>query len=55
MKYNAVLVCIFGRVEPEFEVLVIVLNKIQKDSRRFKDYKIVSGAVNEDWDASVGV
>ena len=55
MKYDAVLIRILDGVEPEFKVLVVVLSKIQQDCRRFKDGEIVSGAVNEDWDASVGV
>jgi hypothetical protein len=55
LEYNAVLIRILDGVEPEFEVLVVVLSEIQKDCRRFKDCKIVSGVVNEDWDASVGV
>ena len=55
LKYDAVLIRILDGVEPEFKVLVVVLSNIQQDCRRFKDGEIVSGAVNEDWDASVGV
>ena len=55
MKCNAVLIRISDGVEPEFEVLVVVLGKVQKDCGRFKDCEIVAGAVNEDWDTSVGV
>ena len=55
LKCNAVLIRISDGVEPEFEVLVVVLGKVQKDCGRFKDCEIVTGAVNEDWDTSVGV
>ena len=55
LERNAVLVSIINGVKPEFEVLVVVLGKIQKDGRGFKDCKIVAGAVDEDRNASVGV
>ena len=55
LERNAVLVSIIDGVKPEFEVLVVVLGEIQKDGRGFKDCKIVSGAVNEDRYASVGI
>ncbi len=42
-------------MEPKLVILVVVLGKVKKDSRRFKDDKVVSGAVDEDWNASVRI
>ena len=55
MKQNAVFVCVIDGVEPKLVILVVVLSKVEKDSRRFKDDKVVSGAVDEDRNASVGI
>jgi hypothetical protein len=55
LKHNAVFVCVIDGVEPKLVILVVVLSKVKKDSRRFEDDKVVSGVVDKNWDTSVGV